>query len=390
MRLSRLGAAVLPAMLMCSCSVEEPSEPKDIQPLTGYVQEAEQLYLEETDSSEEYIPLNYENQIGKWFPYMDYEEYMLGKSESEFRAEVAKRYKEAAEQSVNTIYVHVLPCGDAYYKSDIFPKGVCLDGDYDPLQIMLEEAHKLDISVHAWINPLRNRSTAQMEELSDEYIVKQWADNHTGTFVNIVSGRCYLNPAYDEVIDLICRGVDELVQNYNIDGVHIDDYFYPTTAEEFDKSAFSTSGSTDLAQWRISNCNRMVHSMFESVKRADDRLLFGVSPQGNINTNYSTQYADVRLWGSTVGYCDYIVPQLYYGFENETCPFEATLREWESLVTCDRVSLVIGLAAYKQGKNDKWAGVTGELEWIENTDIISRQIELVHSSEKAAGYALYS
>ncbi len=390
MRLSRLGAAVLPAMLMCSCSVAEPSEPKDIQPLTGYVQEAEQLYLEETDSSEEYIPLNYENQIGKWFPYMDYEEYMQGKSESEFRAEVAKRYKEAAEQSVNTIYVHVLPCGEAYYKSGIFPKGVCLDGDYDPLQIMLEEAHKLNLSVHAWINPLRNRSTEQMEALSDEYIAKQWAEKHTGTFVNIVNGRYYLNPAYDEVIDLICRGVDELVQNYNIDGVHIDDYFYPTTAEEFDKSAFSTSGSTDLAQWRLSNCNRMVHSMFESVKRADDRLLFGVSPQGNINTNYSTQYADVRLWGSTVGYCDYIVPQLYYGFENETCPFEATLREWESLVTCDRVSLVIGLSAYKQGKNDKWAGVMGELEWIENTDIISRQIELVHSSEKAAGYALYS
>lgn len=390
MRLGVMGAVLVSAVLAVSCSAKESSVNEEIQPLTGYIQEADQLYLEESGNKAEYTPLSYENQIGKWFPYMDYEEYMLGKSESEFRAEVAKRYSEASKQSVNTIYVHVLPCGDAYYKSEIFPKGVYLDGDYDPLQIMLEEAHKLDISVHAWINPLRNRSTAQMESLSDEYIVKQWADKHTGTFVNVVDGRYYLNPAYDEVINLICRGVDELVQNYNIDGVHIDDYFYPTTAEEFDKSAFSTSGSTDLARWRLSNCNRMVHSMFESVKRADDRLLFGISPQGNINTNYTTQYADVRLWGSTVGYCDYIVPQLYYGFKNETCPFEATLREWESLVTCDRVSLVIGLAEYKQGKNDKWAGASGELEWIENTDIISRQTELVKSSEKACGYAFYS
>lgn len=390
MRLWRFGAVLLSAVLACSCSVAEQSEQTDIQPLTGYIQEAQHLYLEDNDSTEDYTPLNYENQIGKWFPYMDYEEYMLEKSESEFRAEVAKRYSEASEQSVNTIYVHVLPCGDAYYKSEIFPSGVYLDGDYDPLQIMLEEAHKLNLSVHAWINPLRCCTEDQMESLSDEYIVKQWADKHTGTFVNVVNGRYYLNPAYDEVIDLICRGVDELVHNYDIDGVHIDDYFYPTSAEEFDKSAFSTSGSTDLAQWRLSNCNRMVHSMFESVKRADDRLLFGVSPQGNIKTNYTTQYADVRLWGSTVGYCDYIVPQIYYGFKNETCPFEATLKEWEQLVTCDRVSLVIGLAEYKQGKNDKWAGEAGELEWIENTDIISRQTELVQSSEKASGYALYS
>lgn len=227
-----------------------------------------------------------------------------------------------------------------------------------------------------------------MESLSDDFIVKQLAESNTGTFVNIVNGRYYLNPAYDEVIDLICRGVDEIVRNYDVDGIHIDDYFYPTTSEDFDKAAFEASGASDLSEWRIANCNRFVHAMYESVKRVDSDILFGISPQGNIDADYSTLYADVRLWGSCVGSCDYLVPQLYYGFENETCPFAETLAEWENLVTCDSVSLIIGLAAYKLGAEDKWAGAAGELEWVENPDIIQQQIELMKQSS-ADGYALY-
>lgn len=227
-----------------------------------------------------------------------------------------------------------------------------------------------------------------MESLSDDFIVKQLAESNTGTFVNIVNGRYYLNPAYDEVIDLICRGVDEIVRNYDVDGIHIDDYFYPTTSEDFDKAAFEASGASDLSEWRIANCNRFVHAMYESVKRVDSDILFGISPQGNIDADYSTLYADVRLWGSCVGSCDYLVPQLYYGFENETCPFAETLAEWENLVTCDSVSLIIGLAAYKLGAEDKWAGAAGKLEWVENPDIIQQQIELMKQSS-ADGYALY-
>lgn len=398
MRLLKIISAAAAVSLLCSCasaaygsSCATESGDASLEPVTAYIQEKEQLYLdieEKQDNSSGYTPLNFDDQIGIWYPYMDYADYMYGKTAEEFRSAVHDMYGQAKAQSVNTIYVHVRPCGDAYYSSSIFPAGAYLDGDYDPLQIMLEEAHSLGLSIHAWINPLRCQTVEQMDKLPETFIVKQWAENRTGSLVGIVNGRYYLNPAYDEVIDLICQGVDEIVRNYDIDGVHIDDYFYPTTSPDFDQTAFEVSGHTDLSLWRLENCSRLVHAIYESVKRVDSGILFGISPQGNIDANYSSQYADVKLWCSAVGYCDYIIPQIYFGFENETCPFAETLAAWESLVTCENVSLIIGLAAYKQGAEDKWAGTAGELEWIENTDIIQRQISLVEQSS-ADGYALY-
>ncbi len=385
---------LIPALLLISCSASK-SEPDSMVQTTSetvvpYVQEQEQLYIETSapDDNTAYSPLNYDNQTGIWYPYMDYEEYMYGKSEEAFREHVRSMLNDAKEQQFNTIYVHVRACGDAYYSSEIFPRGKLYDGDYDPLEIFLEEGHQLGLSVHAWINPLRCQTVEEFKQLPDDFIVKQWTENNTGSLVGIVNGRYYLNPAYEETINLICQGVNEIISNYNVDGIHIDDYFYPTTDPEFDKSAFEASGSTDLSKWRMENCSRMVRSIYESVKSSDKDILFGISPQGNINANYSSQYADVRLWGSCEGYCDYIVPQIYFGFKNEACPFEKTLHDWEELVSCENVSLIIGLGAYKLGNEDKWAGAAGEQEWIENDDIIEKQKELVNASS-ANGYAIY-
>ena len=392
MRLFKIISVLTASVCLFSCTVHpESSLPESSVSQLDLVRRSESIQPEfdsQTEAASEYTPLNFSEPVGMWFPYMDYESYMYGKSSDEFRSSVREMFAEAVKKSVNTVYLHVRPCGDAYYSSSVFPSGTYLDGDYDPLQIMLEEAHGLGLSVHAWINPLRCQTTEQMKSLPDDFIVKQWTETRTGSYVSIVNDRYYLNPAYDEVIDLICRGVDEIVRNYDVDGIHIDDYFYPTTSHEFDKTAFAVSGHTDLSQWRIENCNRLVHALYESVKRVDSDILFGISPQGNINANYSSQYADVRQWAGNPGYCDYIIPQIYYGFRNETCPFEETLAQWEALTTCESVSLIIGLAAYKQGQQDKWAGAAGELEWIENPDIIKQQIELVGSSS-ADGYALY-
>lgn len=372
-------------MLLCtSCTVPENYGQAE-EPVTSYMQEYEQLYI---DSDTEYIPVNYINQTGMWFPYMHFEEYMYGKTEDEFRTAVREKFSEAQKESVNTVYLHIHPCGDAYYRSDIFPLGTYLDGGYDPFQIMLDEAHALGLSVHAWLNPLRCQTTEQMQNLSENFIIKQWTENPDCHFVEIVNDRWYLNPAYDETVQLICDCVDEIINNYNVDGIHIDDYFYPTTDPEFDRTAFESSGNNSLEQWRTENCTHLVKSIYDTVKKHDKNILFGISPQGNINANYNTQYADVKLWGSESGYCDYIIPQIYFGFQNETCPFVPTLEEWETLVSDENILLVIGLGAYKLGQEDKWAGVAGEQEWIENPDIIKQQIELVNSSS-AVGYALY-
>jgi len=340
------------------------------------------------DLPEGYSPINYSYQTGQWFPYMQYEEYMYGKSAEEFRNAVRDRFTQAKNNGINTVYLHIHPCGDAYYESDIFPKGVFLDGDYDPLAIMLEEAHKLGLSAHGWLNPLRCQTAQQMAELPDDFIIKKWTEDKEHPAAKLVGDRWYLDPSYSETAELLRSCVTELLENYELDGIHIDDYFYPTTDENFDKAEFQKSGRTDLAQWRLSNCTRLVRTLYDSVKSHDKRILFGISPQGNIEANYTSQYADVKLWTGSEGYCDYIVPQIYFGFENAACPFEPTLRRWEELRSDSPVKLIIGLAAYKQGKYDKWAGVSGENEWIDNPDIISRQSELVKSSS-ADGYALY-
>ena len=296
-------------------------------------------------------------------------------------------FTSAANEGVNTVYLHVHPNGDAYYNSELFPKGSLLDGDYDPLAIMTEEAHKLGLSVHAWINPLRLQTVEQMNSVPESFITKQWVTSGA-PYVKEVSGRWYLDPAYDEVTQLISDCVKEILDNYAVDGVHIDDYFYPTTDPEFDRAAFEASGSGDLGQWRMDNCTRFVKAIYNTVKAKDKELVFGISPQGSISGNYSNQFADVKLWAGENGYCDYIVPQIYYGFKNTCCPFEATLAEWESIRGDSEVALIVGLAGYKTGKEDKWAGVAGENEWIDDPDIIEKQIEAVKKS-KANGYAIY-
>lgn len=384
----KIKKLIIPIMILalCSCSdMRGLPESSESQPVTTYSQDLGQLYI---DIPKDYAPLNYQTQIGQWFPYMYYSDYMYGKSADEFRSSVREMFSSAKANNVNTVYLHVHPCGDAYYNSEIFPKGVSLDGDYDPLEIMIEEAHSLELSAHAWLNPLRLQTEEQMENIPDSFVTKQWTKEPEKNLVKNINGRWYLNPAYEETSELLSQCVDELLENYDLDGIHIDDYFYPTTDPEFDREAFEASGSSDLTEWRMDNCTRFVKAIYDAVKSHDKRILFGISPQGNINANYTSQYADVKLWVGNEGYCDYIVPQIYFGFENASCPFDKTLAEWEILRGGSGVELIIGLAPYKLGKEDKWAGEAGEQEWIDNPDIISRQIELVNNSS-ADGYALY-
>ncbi|MBQ9898274.1 MAG: family 10 glycosylhydrolase [Ruminococcus sp.] len=379
--MKRIFFAAAAALSLFSCSAQNVSE-VSAEPPTMYVQDGAQLDI---GAPEGYVPLNYSCQHGLWLPYMHFEDYMLGRSEEEFRAGLREILVQAQADGINTVYFHVHPCGDAYYQSDIFPRGVCWDGDYDPLAIALEEAHSLAISVHAWLNPLRCQTQEQMSALPETFIVRQWtADGRA----KLLGERWYLDPSYPEVRVLVAQCADEILSRYDVDGIHIDDYFYPTADPAFDAAEFAASGCSDLAQWRLGNINSLVKLLYDTVKSNGSRFLFGISPQGNISADYSTQFADVRLWGSSPGYCDYLLPQIYYGFRNESLPFDTALAQWEELVSAPGVSLVAGLAAYKVGKEDQWAGESGRLEWIEDSTVLSREIEMVESSS-ADGYALY-
>ena len=335
-----------------------------------------------------YQPLNYRYQKGMWFTSMDYAEILAGKTEDEFSAEVRRRFQNACMMGINTVYVQVRAFCDAYYPSDIFPPGqYYTDTSFDPLKIMISSAHALGMSFHAWINPLRSVTPEELNILSDSYsFVRDYRDSG---LLKETDGRFWLDPSYSETVSLVCDGVREIAEKYNIDGIHIDDYFYPTTETSFDNDEFIRSGAPDIAVWRRENTSCLVGKIYKTVKSINPQLLFGISPQGNISQNMDVQYADVEKWTNSNGYCDYIVPQIYYGYENSECPYAETVAAWENMIKAKDVSLVVGLCTYKYGSTDEWAG-NGADEWINRTDIVSKQTADILKDKKINGVSFYS
>ncbi len=324
-----------------------------------------------------------------WIPVMQYAEWMAGRTESDFRESVRSAFLNCSDLGLNTVFLHVRAYQDAYYASSIYPKGAYLTGDYDPLTIMIDEAHKAGLSAHAWINPLRGQTPEGFARTDSRYPLRQWYDDtaKNGTYLVCVNGRYWLNPAYAEVRQLCADGVTEILEHYDVDGIHIDDYFYPTQDPAFDADAFAASGSADLGDFRRENCTQLVKALCDAVKSCNSDCIFSISPQGNQRINYEALYADTALWAGTPGYCDWMLPQLYYGFANETCPFTETLESWEKLTTSAR--LIPGLAPYKIGISDQWAG-TGAEEWRTDPKVLSEETALLLSEEDAAGVAYYS
>ncbi|MGN0621262.1 MAG: glycoside hydrolase family 10 protein [Porcipelethomonas sp.] len=381
-------------VLLCSCKNAEKSSSDSM--VTGLIEQTvEQLQITNPDynaAEKEYTPLNYETQAAMWLTYMNYADILWDKTKDEFTESIKKELENISDSGFNTVYVHVSAFNDAYYRSDVYPQGkYCpADMDFDPLEIITQQAHRLGLSVHAWINPLRCQTDEEMKLVGKEFKIGEWylSDEKKGKYIVDAGGRWYLNPAYEEVRGYICSGIGEITGKYDVDGIHIDDYFYPETDVSFDAEAFAESGGSSLDKWRTENISRMVSEMYSTVKSSDERILFGVSPQGNIDADYD-MYADVKKWGSEAGYCDYIVPQLYYGFENETCPFEETADEWRDIVSSDEVKLVAGICTYKIGTEDKWAG-EGRNEWIENEGIPAAQAAAAFGKSSMDGIAVYS
>lgn len=342
-----------------------------------------------------YSALNYGTVKGVWISYFELYPILTGKTASQFRSGIGEYYDNALSLGINTVYVHVRPYGDALYDSEYYPWSKYCTGyigeapSFDPLKIMIEEAHKRDLSFQAWVNPLRCYHEDDAPYVSDAYLTGQWYDNNDGDYIVKVSGYWYLNPAYAEVRKLIALGVAEIVSNYDVDGVHIDDYFYPTTEEWFDDIAYNASSYYDLSDFRLDNCSKMVSEMYNAVKSHNGSALFGISTQGNISNNIYTLYADVEKWCREPGYADYMAPQIYYGFENSAQPFKTVVEQWDDMLAGTGKKLIPGLAVYKIGTEDTWAG-SGIYEWMNGSAIIKRQIQTSQAASTYGGVILYS
>ncbi len=339
--------------------------------------------------SNDYKALNYNEIRGVWISYLDLYS-IYSSSESTFRQSLGSIFDNCVDLGINTVYFHARSHGDAFYSSSLYPRTKYVGGSYDPLQIAVEEAHKRKLSVHAWINPLRacanNTKDIQREK---GYKIGEWIG--TGTRAVLVNGFYYLNPAYDDVIKLIADGVTEIVSNYDVDGIHIDDYFYPTTDKSFDEQAFKESGYKSLSDFRFANCDKLVSSIYKAIKNVNKSMLFSVSPQGNVNNNYVYMYADVKKWCSEKGYLDIIMPQVYFGFNNKSQPFEKCCAEWDAIARKGNVKLVIGVAASNIGEEGSiYAGTEGKYEWINDKKILARQFLSARKLECYSGVCLYS
>lgn len=332
-----------------------------------------------------YRALNYSEVKGMWISYIDLAGISSG-SESAFRSGIADMYDNCAALGINTVYVHVRSHGDAYYCSDYFPRTKYLGGTYDPLEVMVEEAHARGLSFQAWINPLRGCAVSDISRESG-YKLYDWAGGETRLVQ--VGSYYYLNPAYSEVTDLIAAGAREITANYDVDGVHIDDYFYPTTDAYFDSAAFSQSGLSSLSDFRLANCDRLVSSLYSAVKKGNSSAIFGVSCQGSLYNNYNYMYADVKKWCAQSGYIDYIMPQIYYGFKNSSEPFEQCVNTWNNLAYSGGIPLIVGITSAKLGLEDKWAG-EGSNEWITDEYILERQFLASRELASYGGIGIYS
>lgn len=389
---------LLPVIFLTGCTQQSkletaPSNALFCKNISENVQTIQHLHLseEKPDEPQSGSAVSADTPYGMWFTAMDYAEILSGKTESEFQVAIQERFQNAKSMGINTVFVQVRAFADAYYPSEYYAAGLFMseNGSYDPLQIMLTEAHAQGLSFHAWINPLRCQTDAQMEQMSEQYPVKQWYldTEKNGNWIVKCEERWWLNPAYPEVRQFIADGVTELVTNYDVDGVQIDDYFYPTTEASFDAVAFQASGADNLSIWRKEQCNALVQEMYQAVKTADSSVLFGISPQGTLSGN-ERQCADVETWCSTAGYCDYILPQLYFGLQNTSAPFADMAALWAEKTTCPDVSLWIGICTYKLGQEDPWAG-DGVTEWQTDPHVPSKEMTLLLSMEQVEGIAIY-
>ena len=144
-----------------------------------------------------------------------------------------------------------------------------------------------------------------------------------------------------------------------------------------------------MAAWRRQNVNELISEVYSAIKSINPDCVFGVSPTGNTNSNYSTLYCDVYTWVTSAGYVDYICPQLYYGFNHKSLPYLSVLDEFDGMITQSGVKLIVGLAAYKAGAEDTYAGSTGKTEWTQHSDILSREVTAARSAKNYGGFAVY-
>lgn len=314
---------------------------------------------------------------------------------------------------INTVFFQVKPDGTALWPSKILPWSDMLTGNigedpgYDPLQFMLDEAHKRGMKVHAWFNPYRvsvNTKSATVTELNSTL-----SQNPASVFVlhrdwiRTAGDRFVLDPGIPEARSWITSIVAEVVAHYPIDGVQFDDYFYAESSGSIlnDGETFKKYGQGfgSKADWRRHNTQLLIEQVSRTIKQLKPEVEFGVSPAGVWRNRshdaagsdtrgaaaYDEAYADTRLWVQQ-GLLDYIAPQIYWPFARDAARYDVLAKWWADVVKPTNTRLYIGVALYKVGEPSK-----NEPDWTINGGVpeLKKQLDLNESMPQINGTILF-
>ena len=345
-----------------------------------------------TNSSTEDIAKSNEEMRGIWISYIELSmENEIDKSENRFTEKFEGIAENCKNFGFNTLVVQVRPFCDALYKSELFPWSHILTGNqgenpnYDPLEIMCRICNEKGLYIHAWINPYRISMNKTPQTLSDNnpYVLNNEIGLKTDSTV-------IFNPSSENARKLIINGIEEIIKNYDVDGIQFDDYFYPEDINDLDEEDYQDyiktvgdNNSLTLDNWRKANVNMLICETYRKIHSISNDVVFGVSPQGNIDNNENL-YADVISWCTYKGFIDYICPQIYFSTKNPALTFEDSLKSWTELEFDKDVKLYVGLGGYKAGSEEDNG------TWLNSDSILSDEYEILKSNKKVSGFMLYS
>ncbi|WP_165861229.1 family 10 glycosylhydrolase [Paenibacillus paeoniae] len=287
-------------------------------------------------------------------------------TEAQQKSDFTALLDELAATGINAVIVQIKPTADAFYPSKYAPWSEWLTGQqgkdpgYDPLAFMLEEAHKRNMEFHAWFNPYRISMHNDLSKLVDSHPAKQNPD-----WVVSYGGKLYFNPGVPAAKQFVIDSVMEVVDEYDIDAVHFDDYFYPypVTGVDFpDADQYAAYGKdfADKAAWRRNNVDTLIEGLATAIKESKPYVKFGISPFGiwrNVSSDkdgsdtnglqsYDALHADTKGWVDK-GWLDYIAPQDYWHFGNGPAAYEKVVEWWRGVTATANTHLYIGHAMYR-------------------------------------------
>lgn len=312
--------------------------------------------------------------------------------------------------NLNTVFFQARGMGDAMYPSSYAPWSKYLTGTqgknpgYNPLQFALEEAHKKGLEFHAWFNPFRIYVDSEGNTFDKAAYIKALPEGSplkaNPQWIVQYGKYHWLDIGIPEVRAYVTNLILEVVRNYDIDGVHIDDYFYPYKVSGIDfpdKGSYELYGKgfSSVEDWRRENVNTFVRELNRKIKEAKSHVKFGISPFGiwrnseevggcgtNGLSSYDTLYVDSRKWIQEE-WIDYIIPQIYWPFDHKLAPHGKLVDWWSKQVAGKNVQLYIGLAAHNVGypsKGDAWG----------NPEEIINQIKYGRNNPNVKGSSFFS